>query len=263
MALLSGLFGRASKGDSPKNGDASEPNLSHSHGASSAMCLDRHGAVHSAPDDLENHTKLASRLGLEMRFAYIDALGNLTSRTVVIDGVFGDTLDTPLYLIGLCRLRKERRIFNVLNIKSVYLPSGALVTDNIQYFVSAMIRKHLGLEYAKAPLVFKEPVQLVVDVVERDVSTSVSGVLVGYTYEARSYGPRSYLTFKPDEPFNGSRRWIKMDLIPEITGYDMKSAGSISCGLTGEIIEDFYPWVANLLGLDRDGWPTLPTTSEA
>lgn len=146
-------------------------------------------------------------------------------------------------------------MFKVRSIQSVYLPAGVLVTENIGYYVTAMIRQHLGLGYAKAPLAFKEPVPLVVDVVEDGAAISVAGVLVVYTYEIRSYGPRSYLSLKPDEPFNGSRRAIKMDMIPAITGYDMKSVGSVSCGVTGETIENFYQWAATQLGRTKDGWP--------
>jgi hypothetical protein len=258
MGIVSSLFG------SPKKGRASSGAVKNTNrrvaaqkGAAGARCLELHGSVDAAPDDLAAYTKLASHVGLLIRFSYVDQTGSLTSRAVTIDGVFGASLDDPQYLIGLCQLRKDRRMFKVRSIQSVYLPTGALVTENIEYYVTAMIRQHLGLGYAKAPLTFKEPVSLVVDVVQGGAVCSVAGVLVEYTYEIRSYGPRSYLSLKPEEPFNGSRRAIKMDMISEITGYDMKSVGSVSCGVTGETIEDFYQWAASKLSRNRDGWPFL------
>lgn len=257
MGLLSFLFGGVLDGAVvAKTESANSSNRQHEKARASARSLEINGSVHSAADDLEYQTKVASQVGLVLKFSYEDQMGNLTSRAITIDGVFGETLLEPKYLIGFCALRKERRMFKIYSIQSVYLPSGALVTENIPYFVTAMIRQHLGLDYPSAPLSFKEPVPLVVDVVEGGSVTSVAGVLVDYTYENRSYGPRSYLSLKPDEPFNGSRRWIKMDMIPEITGYDMKSAGSVSCGETGETIENFYQWAALRLDRNSDGWPT-------
>lgn len=221
-------------------------------GVIGAKCLEVDGSVDSAADDLMHHAKLASQVGMMLRFTYADQTGSLTSRAITIDGVFGDSLNEPKYVIGFCHLRKERRMFKIYSIQSVFLPTGEMVSEGIPQIVTAMIRQHLGLGYAKTTMSFKEPVALVVDVVEGGAVSTVAGVLVEYTYESRSYGPRSYLSLKPDAPFNGSRRWIKMDMIPDITGYDMKSAGSVSCGETGEAIDDFYEWAAAKLGRAND-----------
>lgn len=103
MGILPILFGSPKKGrTSLGSRGATNSRVAAQKGAAGARCLELHGSVHTAPDDLAEYTKLASRVGLLIRFSYVDQTGSLTSRAVTIDGIFGASLDDPQYLIGLC-----------------------------------------------------------------------------------------------------------------------------------------------------------------
>lgn len=228
---------------------------------SAAKCLETHGHVDLADDDLEFVEKLASNLGLSLRIGYANKAGEHSIRTIEIDGVFGEHILAPRYLRAVDSESGERRTFDIHSIVGLVMPNRAVATTNVPFYVAALIRQQLGLGLLRLPLSYSEPAQLVVEVIDAGSATSVSGELKAFTLEHRRYGSRSYLTIKPDQPFNGSRRPIKMDMLPNVTGYDMKTAGSISCGQTGEVIADLYSWVAAHLELNSNGWP-LPDFSD-
>lgn len=228
----------------------------------SAKCFEIHGHVDPHDDDMEYFDKQASNVGLPLRAAYRNRDGVESIRTIDIDSVFGESLSFPRYIRGLDSISGERRTFDVNSIIAVILPNLGVATEHVPFFVGTMIRRQFGLETPRAPIKFTMPLPLIVELVDDGEIHTINGALKELSLEHRSYGPRFYLTIKPDTAYKGSRRPIKMDLIPTITGYDMKTANGVFCAETGEEIKDIYGWAAAQLGLNEDGWPQPETTGD-
>ena len=190
---------------------------------------------------------------------YTDGRGADTERQLVCKSVYrsGDRV----YMDAVCADRRALRTFRVDRILELYCgqtgedlgdPSSVLLpwgAERPVRFPPVKGAKEAPIKasappLAKPDLCFREPVRLVVDVGADGEVTEVVGTLVEYSYEQRPYGVRSYLSLRPDAPFKGSRRIIKMDMVPEVTGYDMKVAVNLTCCESRQLIHDFYEWIA-------------------
>lgn len=86
--------------------------------------LEADGEVGADDDDLPFALKLADNLGARVRVLYLNEAGELSDREIVIDGLYGDSLDRPRYMRGLDSKSGERRTFRTDRVLAVCEASG-------------------------------------------------------------------------------------------------------------------------------------------
>lgn len=191
-------------------------------------------------DDEHRAPKLADNVDVPLSFEYGGPSGSQIERTVLVDGVYGESLDAPTYIRGLCALRREPRTFRVDRIRRLRMDQGYIETD-VAYWVGALIKARVGLTPGEPPRTLR---------VDRPVALTLMGQggkaveYVGRLGEVALCYPASGPVWRggfvgrprrggPDRPLNvafgpNAGRWR-----PVVEATDLE---------TGEVIEDVAAW---------------------
>lgn len=81
--------------------------------------LEADGKVGADDDDLPFALKLADNLEARVRVLYLNDAGELSDREIVIDGLYGDSLDHPRYMRALDGKSAERRTFRTDRVLAI------------------------------------------------------------------------------------------------------------------------------------------------
>lgn len=182
-------------------------------------------------------TKIADNVGAAITFVYG---GSGQPRTVLIDGVYGISLDAPTYVRGRDSRTGEARSFRVDRITALIFEGEAPVESEIAWRIGVAIRNALGMPARPRPrqwLVGK-PAQVVtssygappevrVGEVKAAATSYGHGELIEMTFSGRPLGGGRASTIQI-EAGAGARRRVLLEL---------------SDPTTGEIVENLSDWL--------------------
>lgn len=109
--------------------------------------------------------KIADDVDVPLAFRYRNASGGASSRVVMIDGVYGPSLDCPTHVRGLDSVAREPRAFRVDRMEAITTDGGE-ITEEIGWWIGNLVRHKLGLDLSRQPYqtACDLPVRLEVDV---------------------------------------------------------------------------------------------------
>lgn len=95
-------------------------------------------------DDEHRDRKLADNVDIPVVLTYRTPDGRVSTRALLIDGVYGQTLGHPTYIRGLDSQSREVRTFRTDRILTLGV-GDAEVRENIPYILGLMVRDKAGL----------------------------------------------------------------------------------------------------------------------
>lgn len=208
-------------------------------GPPNGLLAERGDALGHDEGDERRGLKLADDLALPIHFRYVNADGKASERAVMIDGVYGDSLDAPRFIRGLDSNSREVRTFRVDRIVSVNDGNRGL-TDDVGWWIGNLVRHHLGEATSRPPysMLADLPIALAVEHGSRPVE-SISGRIVEITRQYSGAGAVVDITVADDASKNSRLSYIVRVSGPTrgrrlIEAHDPE---------TGEIIPDVEQWV--------------------
>lgn len=197
-----------------------------------------------------SYPKLADNLSVGIRFDYRDASGRGSLRTVLIDGVYGESLDWPSYIVGVDQGCMERRTFRLDRIGSLHTVGGAPLTgDDIPWRIGNVVREAAGLSSPPCP--FRASLGAVVSVHEISDSGKTRRTRTGRVVDFElSYGPRGpIIRMTVDGAITSGSAYLAESCVtyqispPKTYGW---RAETIFDAGSGEVIEDLTSWAVRL-----------------
>lgn len=184
--------------------------------------------------DIDLGEVLAEALGLVVRFDY--EFG--PTREVVIDTVYGWTLDAPEYIRGADSLSGEYRTFRADRIVRLH---GSERVDQIPWFLGQMIKLKLGMGLNRPPRLFSIKQPILLEMIEHDgTSRRYMGEITGAEFRYRETG--ACLTLQvTGKPEDGSKRRSSFRVHLGPGGYGRELV-EIWDG-DGEAIPDIMAWL--------------------
>lgn len=177
--------------------------------------------------------KLADNCDVTIAFAYVDANGFPSERSVLIDGIYGHSLAQPAYCIGLDSRSGERRTFRFDRMRSVRIEGGEPVDADAAHLVgrAVLLKAGLPLELPRleGPL---RPTLVAITYAEEGVARVYVGDAVYWEDELARLRVKG--------------RWqnAKSKAVRERWFYSRQvNFRNLADGETGEVIDDLSTWL--------------------
>lgn len=199
--------------------------------------------------------KQAQGVGLVLAIDYENSSLERSSRTIVIDAVYGPSLDGTEYLLAMDSATHEVRTFRADRIKSARLESGEQWSDRFGSRIANWIRAKAGLELHILP--FKGRMKAPLIIREVNASTGAERTRTGFAtfFKLDLSGPSSSVSLHFTGPVTEGRK-TSSDYAEYYIPPLRKNSWSIdemSDGATGEVIEDVIVWARGVLGVNEFG----------
>lgn len=206
----------------------------------SATYAERGEVVGKDFEDEFRDTKVADNVGAPLSFTYATPGSEPRQRGLIIDGVYGPSIDAPSYIRGLDARSRDARTFRVDRIQSISRGDGSLITEDIGWWIGAMAREAAGLPLVRQPCRWE---------IRAGVEISVeydSGRLdrfQGQITDARLIyraAPVVIAAFEGRLKHGGRSRRFEVEIGPDA---QRRRVSEIVDMETGEVVEDLAAWL--------------------